>query len=356
MAIASRILLINDDEPISRHLGEKLINQEGHSVIFEYTAQAGLEALKQGSFYVVVVKFDMPDSDGVTLVKSIKKIDPDCIVIAFLEEEDPHVLKEISMLGVYDFISKPVDLSRLLLLIDKGMELRLSVIAQRKLQQSFGEQNASLQKQNTLLAKRIEESTKNLTRLYEDLRATYMRTITALAQAIDARDHYTHSHSQNVAKYAVALSEELGLSAKEIETIREACELHDIGKIGIEDSILGKPSPLNAEEWEQIKRHPTTGAQILEPLTFLNDVIDLVKQHHEHFDGTGYPEGRSGEDILLGARIIHIADAYESMRSARSYRKIPLTQEEAIAEIKKHSGTQFDQKLTEVFLRIVDKL
>jgi putative nucleotidyltransferase with HDIG domain len=356
LAIASRILLINDDEPISRHLGEKLINEQGHNVVFEYTAQAGLEALKQGSFDVVIAKFDMPDSDGVALVKSIKKISPDCIVIAFLEEENPLILKELSILGVYDFISKPVDLSRLLLLIDKGMELRVSVTAQRKLQQSFGEQNASLQKQNTLLAKRIEDSTKNLTRLYEDLRTTYMRTITALAQAIDARDHYTHSHSENVAKYAVALSEELGLSAKEIETIREACELHDIGKIGIEDSILGKPSPLTAEEWEQIKRHPITGAQILEPLTFLNDVIDFVRQHHEHFDGTGYPEGRSGEDILLGARIIHIADAYESMRSARSYRKIPLTQEEAIAEIKRHTGTQFDPKLAEVFLRIVYKL
>ena len=117
-----------------------------------------------------------------------------------------------------------------------------------------------------------------------------------------------------------------------------------------------KPASLTPQEWEQIKKHPITGAQILEPLTFLNDVIDLVRQHHEHYDGTGYPEGRKGEDILLGARIIHIADAYEAMRSARSYRKTPLTKEAAVAEIVKNRGTQFDPKVVDAFLKVVDKL
>lgn len=356
MPSKNRVLLINDDEPVSRYIGDKLVNDAGYSVVFEYTCQAGLAALKQASFDVVIGSFGMPDLDGVSLVKSIKKLDPDIIVIAFIAEEDPVVLKEISLLGVYDFISKPVDTDKLSLLIRKGVELRLSISAQRKLTQSYSEQNAALQKQNVLLARRIEESTKNLTRLYEDLRSTYMRTIRVLAQAIDARDHYTHSHSENVARYAVAIAEELGLPAKEIETIRDACELHDLGKIGVEDSILSKPASLTPEEWEQIKKHPTMGAQILEPLTFLNNVIDLVRQHHEHFDGSGYPEGRSREDIILGARIIHIADAYESMRSARSYRKVPLTKEEAVEEIKKYSGTQFDPKLVQVFLKVVDRL
>jgi HD-GYP domain-containing protein (c-di-GMP phosphodiesterase class II) len=146
------------------------------------------------------------------------------------------------------------------------------------------------------------------------------------------------------------------LSASDIELLTEACELHDLGKIGVEDSILGKTSSLTMQECEQIRRHPVTAAQILEPLTFLNGVIDLIKQHHEHYDGSGYPEGRRAEDILLGARIIHVADAYEAMRSARSYRKIPLSKEEAIAEIKKNSGTQFDPKVVEAFLKIVDKL
>jgi putative nucleotidyltransferase with HDIG domain len=183
-----------------------------------------------------------------------------------------------------------------------------------------------------------------------------MRTIKVLAQAIDARDHYTHSHSENVAKIAVLIAEEIGLSVKEVELIREACELHDLGKIGIGDDILSKAASLNAQEWEEVKRHPVTGAHILEPLTFLGSAIDLIRQHHEHYDGTGYPEGRRGEDILLGARIINVADSYEAMRSARSYRKVPLTKEEAVNEIKKNSGRQFDPKVVEVFLKIVDKI
>jgi putative nucleotidyltransferase with HDIG domain len=244
----------------------------------------------------------------------------------------------------------------LLLLIKKGAEFRASALASHRITQGLREHNAALEKQNILLAQRIEESTKNLTRLYEDLRSTYMRTIKVLAQAIDARDHYTHSHSEDVAKYAVVIATELGFSSKDIETFRQACELHDLGKIGIEDKILSKESELTAEEWIQIRRHPIIAVQILEPLTFLHDVIDLIRQHHEHYDGSGYPEGRRGEDILLGARIIHLADAYESMRSARSYRKIPLTKEEAILEIKINSGKQFDPNVVKAFLKIVDKL
>jgi len=225
-----------------------------------------------------------------------------------------------------------------------------------KLIQGLKERNASLEKQNSLMTQRIEESAKNLARLYEDLRSTYMRTIKVLAQVIDARDHYTHSHSENVAKFAVAIAEEMGLSAKEIDLIRDACELHDLGKVGIEDSILSKPTGLTPEEWVQVRRHPTTAAKILEPLTFLGEVIELIRQHHEHYDGSGYPEGRKGQDILLGARIIHLADAYESMRSARSYRQVPLTKEAAVAEIIKNNGTQFDPKVVDAFLKIVDQL
>lgn len=225
-----------------------------------------------------------------------------------------------------------------------------------KIMQALKEENASLQKQNILLTKRIEESAKNLTRLYEDLRSTYMRTIKALAQAIDARDHYTHSHSENVARYAVAITNEMHLSREDIEIIREACELHDLGKIGIQDSILIKPSELNPQEWKLMKQHPLTGAQILEPLTFLRGVVELIRQHHEHYDGSGYPAGLKGEKILLGARIIHLADAYEAMSSSRSYRKAPFSKKEAILEITKHSGTQFDSKVVEAFLKIADKL
>jgi putative nucleotidyltransferase with HDIG domain len=356
MAVGYRILLINDEEAILRYLREKLVIDGGHSVFIESGPGAALKTFEQNNFDIVIAKFNAQYLDNTEFIKGLKKIDPDCIIIAFIENEDQQVLKEIPRLGVYDFITKPVNLEKLFFIIKKGGELHSLMLAHRKFTQSLQEHNSSLQKQNTLLAKRIEESTKNLTRLYEDLRSTYMRTIKVLAQTIDARDHYTHSHSENVAKYAVAIAEELRLSTNDIELIRQACELHDLGKIGVEDLILSKPGSLTDQEWQQIKRHPLTGAQILEPLTFLNGVIDLVRQHHEHYDGSGYPEGRRGDDILLGARIIHLADAYEAMRSARSYRKVPLSKDEATLEIKKNSGMQFDPKIVEAFLKVVDKL
>jgi putative nucleotidyltransferase with HDIG domain len=328
----------------------------GHVVSVESNSHFGLENFRRNGFDIVIVKFGMPDLDGFSLIKELRKIDPECIIIVLIEEANPRLIKDIYNMGAYDFINHPINLEKLFFLVKKGMDLRSLIMAHHKLTDGLEEQNKALQKQNTLLARRIEESTKNLTRLYEDLRQTYMRTIKVLAQAIDARDHYTHSHSENVAKYAVAIAEQMHLSANEIALIRDACELHDLGKIGIEDNILGKPSTLTPSEWEQVKRHPQTGAQILEPLTFLDGVIDLVKQHHEHYDGSGYPEGRKSEDILLGARIIHVADAYEAMRSARSYRLVPLTKEQAIQEIKRNSGTQFDPKVVEAFLKVVDKL
>ena len=355
MAENISILVICEDEEVLRYLRECLIVKKGYSVSFESEGQRGLAAFKQNSFDIVILngKANMETSD---LINGLKKVEPECIIIVVMGEPDSALVEDFFVLGVYDFIDRHSDAEKVSFLVRRGAQLHSSLVAGRRLMLGLKEQNAALEKQNILLAKRIEDSTKNLTRLYEDLRSTYMRTIKALAQAIDARDHYTHSHSENVAKYAVAISAEFGLSAKDIEIIREACELHDLGKIGVEDSILSKPFGLTAQEWEQIKRHPTIGAQILEPLTFLGEVIDLVRQHHEHFDGSGYPEGRKGEDILLGARIIHLADAYESMRSARSYRKIPLSKEEAILEIKNNKGTQFDPKAVEAFLKITDAL
>ncbi len=353
MAKNNRILLISDEGTISGQLREELVANGAYDVSSETTSVGGIDALKENGFDVVISKFGMPDLGGRELVEELKKTDPDCVIIAFSEGENSPLLDEI---GIYAFITSPFNLEKLLFLVAKGTELRALMTANRRLAYILQEQNVSLRKQNTLLAKRIEEATRNLTRLYQDLRLTYMRTIKVLAQTIDARDHYTHSHSENVKKISIAMAENMGLSVKDIDLIGEACELHDLGKIGIEDNILGKTSDLTEREWEQIKRHPLIGAQILEPLTFLDTVIELVRQHHEHYDGSGYPQGRKGEDILLGARIIHLADAYESMRSARSYRQEPLSKEEAILEIKKNSGTQFDPEIVEVFLRVVDKL
>lgn len=337
-------------------MNEQLLGLGDYSVSREATGQAGILSLRQNNFEIIFIKHGLAEKGTVALINELKKVDPDAVIVILYSPEDKGSAEEFSRLRIYDSLSQAVNTEKLKDVVEKGIKLHTLLVANRKLSQGLKENNQALEKQNMLLARRIEDATTNLSRLYEDLRSTYMRTIKALAQAIDARDHYTHSHSENVSRYAITIANQLKLPAKEIELLRQACELHDLGKIGIGDSILLKDSALTPSEWDQIRKHPTIGAQILEPLTFLNGVVDLIRQHHEHYDGSGYPEGRKGNDILLGARIIHVADSYEAMRSARSYRKIPLTKEEAILEIKRNSGTQFDPRIVNAFLEVVDNL
>ncbi len=190
--------------------------------------------------------------------------------------------------------------------------------------------------------------------LYSRLSVVYMQTIKALATALEARDGYHHSHSENVTKYAVKIAKELHLSPKRINIIEEACQLHDLGKIGIPDAILQKKSTLNEKEWEIIKTHSSKGANILSPLAFLKEVRELVSQHHERFDGRGYPDGRRGRKIKLGARIMAVADSIDAMISNRPYRK-GLTLKETINELKKNSGTQFDPRIVKICLKLLKK-
>jgi HD-GYP domain-containing protein (c-di-GMP phosphodiesterase class II) len=356
MEIFGRILLICNDRLAAESIQDQIFKLGVRSVFTESTLSAGLESLRQSSYELVFIKQSMVEIPISVLVAQFKQIDPDCLIVILLEEQDRDKAKELADAEIYDFLSSPVNADKLKFIIEKGIKLHILLSANRKFSRELKENNQALEKQNILLVGRIEEATSNLSRLYEDLRSTYMRTIKVLAQAIDARDHYTHSHSENVARFVVEIASFMKLPGKEIEMLRQACELHDLGKIGIGDSILLKASSLTALEWEEVRKHPDIGAQILEPLTFLGAVVDLVRQHHEHYDGSGYPDGRKGNDILLGARIIHIADAYEAMRSARSYRKTPLFKEEAILEIKRNSGTQFDPKIVDIFLRVVDNL
>jgi putative nucleotidyltransferase with HDIG domain len=190
--------------------------------------------------------------------------------------------------------------------------------------------------------------------LYVSLQDTYIRTVLALTSAIDARDHYTKSHSENVTRYAVAIAREMALPEDEVEKIRWACELHDVGKIGIQDSILTKPSKLDPNEWEAMKQHSLKGAEILKSLDFLDGSIHQIEQHHERFDGKGYPYGLKGQNILLGARIIGVADAFDAMTTNRPYSRA-LSLEEAVEELKRNKGTQFDPAIVDFFLKAIEK-
>ncbi len=191
-------------------------------------------------------------------------------------------------------------------------------------------------------------------RLYENIQKVYLATIEVLATAIDAKDPYTQGHSRRVTQYSVAVAEEMNLDRKEIDAVRYAGLLHDVGKIGIKDSIIRKPGRLTDEEYAIIKKHPEIGARILKPVDFLADKIPGVLHHHEYFDGRGYPAHLVGEDIPLIGRIICVADAFDAMTTNRPYRK-GLSVNVAVGELKKFTGKQFDPKCVEAFLAAFDK-
>jgi HD-GYP domain-containing protein (c-di-GMP phosphodiesterase class II) len=209
-----------------------------------------------------------------------------------------------------------------------------------KLAQSIGEQVASA-------LHRAE--------LFAELERAYLQTTVTLANAVNAKDDYTADHSKQLADMAVAIGRELKMSPRELQDLHYGAILHDIGKIGVPDAVLQKPGPLDSGEWEQMRRHPIIGWQILMPVPRLNGVAAMVRHHHERYDGRGYPDRLAGEAIPLGARILNVVDAYSAMTDKRIY-KAARSREEAVAELKRCSGAQFDPGLVETFLGLPEEL
>ncbi len=198
-----------------------------------------------------------------------------------------------------------------------------------------------------LLARRSFES-------YTKMRKMYLETIRALVAAIDAKDTYTKGHSERVTQTSVALARELNLHEREIDNIEYAALLHDIGKIGIDERILGKNDVLTSEEFKKIKEHVIMGAKIIKPVEFLKDSYKAIYHHHERYNGDGYPDGLKGEDIPISVRIITVADAYDAMGSDRPYRK-KLKQEKIMKELTEQSGKQFDPKVVKALISVLDR-
>jgi len=189
-------------------------------------------------------------------------------------------------------------------------------------------------------------------RLHETNKQTFYQTIRALAHTLEMRDSYTHGHSERVMSYSKAVGEVLGLGDREMGVLEQASLLHDIGKIGVKDSILLKKGKLDEEERSAIERHPVIGDDILHPVLFLREALRIVRHHHEHFDGSGYPEGLAGDEIPLVARIVAVADSYDAMTSTRPYREA-IGHDAAMTEITDRAGSQFDPQVVDAFLEVV---
>ncbi len=191
-------------------------------------------------------------------------------------------------------------------------------------------------------------------RLYEKLERSYLSTIVTLSGVVEAKDLYTDKHMKDIAEYSVEIAKKMGLSEKDTENIRKAALLHDLGKVSVPDNILMKAGKLTEDEMEVIKRHPTIGAKMIEPVEPLKKAREIIKHHQECYDGSGYPDGLKGEDIPLGARIVAVADAFGAMTTNRPYRK-SLSVEQAIAELRKYKGIQFDPEIVDIFLAVLEK-
>lgn len=350
---SGRILLVCDNNIIANDV-TGILEPRGFEIIRSENGRDAINYLDD-SFDLLIVRYGFESLDINDFVR--KALLKDSLLAVFLLVEDRQIspMAQFPEYGISEIIKFPINKEQFIFLARVSVHMHQSAVSYKRIILSLEERNSSLQKQNMFLARRIEESSESLSHLYENLRSTYFKTVKSLVEAIDARDHYTRSHSEKVSRYAGLIAQEMGLAMNEIEVIRQASELHDVGKIGLEDKILTKPGPLNDEEWEQIKLHSVKGSQILEPLTFLEGVAMIVRQTHERYDGLGYPDGLKGNEISLGARIVSLADAYDVMTSLRSYRKEVMGKQGVIEEVKRNSGRQFDPKIVEVFLRILDK-
>ena len=188
----------------------------------------------------------------------------------------------------------------------------------------------------------------------EALQDYFYRIVQSLVRGLEAKDSYTRGHSDRVAEYARTLALEMGIPEKEADMLKKVTELHDIGKLGIDERVLNKVEKLTDEEWRTVKEHPVTGEEILGPVFLDKRMLSIVRSHHERYDGTGYPDGLKGDEIDLLAQIVSVADAYDAMTTTRAYRG-PLSKQVAIEELKKNSGTQFNPRIVEAFLKVLNR-
>ncbi len=352
-----RTVLFVDDEPNILKSVQRLLRQEDMNVLCASTGEEALEMLGQTPAQVVVTDQRMPEMSGVDLLSAVRERHPEIIRMMLTGFTEIKVAVEAINRGeIYRLITKPWNDDELRATIRQAFEQADLKDEIKRLNRVTREQNFRLQDMNRNLEEKVRERTKQLASKHQELRTAYVQTVGALAEAVDAKDAYTRGHSERVGVYASKIAREMGFTKEFIERVYIAGLLHDVGKIGIRDSVITKPDKLTPDEYHEIQAHPEIGAKILEPVDFLADIAPCVRHHHEWYDGSnrGYPDQLRGDSIPLPSRIILVADTVEAMTSDRPYRKaLPI--DRVIAELDKYSGSQFDPTCVEAFLRLLDR-
>ena len=325
MQRAGTSVLIVDDEPGICSLIRDELAADGFDCATARDPARAQELLNSRPFDLLITDVIMPKISGLDLLAYVKRRMPDCKVVLITGQSKRECLAQAIMLGAYDYVEKPFDMAELLDVAHAATN---------------GEANTPRLPQRAAAAMQLSFQTERAS----------LESVRALVRAVEAKDPYTRRHSEQVTHYAVNLAGVLRLGQNAVESIRVAALLHDVGKIGVPDNILIKPGPLSEHEFELIRRHPVLGADILANITLFGPEAQLVRHHHERWDGRGYPDGLTGEESPRAARIIHVADAIDAMLMDRTYKR-GYSVERVLDELARCAGTQFDPAIAAAAIR-----
>ena len=333
-------LLVVDDEESIRNAVRKYLVQQGYEVAVAATGEEALDILQRQKVTAILLDVNLPGTNGVDLVPRILELEPSAAVLMLTAVNDATSAALCMQRGALDYLLKPIDLSHLGRAIRRGLERRHALLEGQQLTQWLKEEVAL-----RVAERRLEQATQE---------RISVATLEALVNALEAKDPYLRGHSARVADLSASVAAHLGRPDEEIEVIRTAGRLHDIGKIGIREEILNKQGPLSDEEYEHVKQHVLVGSQILAPLVHLKDVITFVRSHHERWDGQGYPDRLAGASIPLGARIIGTVEIYDALTTARPYQE-KMEPDMAVERMRDLIGSAIDPAIHEALEAVVSR-
>ena len=329
-------ILIADDDPQIRSLLFDLLSED-YDCLAVCSAEEALAELRLVPYDLVISDITMGGMSGLEMVPHVLASAPDAVVVMISGAQTIESAIRAMRAGAFDYLVKPFDLRHVEAAVCRALEHQRL----RQVKRHY----------ETYLEELVARRTRDLNRALDTLEDSYRATLKALAAALEMRDSETHGHSERVVSFSLRLGRELGLDDRQLRALEFGALLHDIGKIGVPDSVLRKPAPLTPSEWERMREHPKFGEQILRGIEFLADASRVVAHHHERWDGTGYPLGLRGEEIDLCARIFAVADAFDAITSERVY-KTACTYEVAAAELEKGAGRHFDPRVVAAFRRV----
>src|ERR1700741_680464 len=326
--VSPRILIVDDEVEITEILADLL--SEEYNCLRAGSAEEALTRLQESEFQLVISDITMPGMSGLDMIPHVKEFSPDTVVVMISGLQTVESAIEAMRLGAFDYVMKPFDLRQVEAVVKRALEHHELIVAKQRYENHLEEL--------------VEQRTAELDRTLVSLEEAYRSTLKALTAALETRDSETHGHSERVVSYSLRLGREYGLNSDEMKALEFGSLLHDIGKIGVPDSILRKPAKLTEEEWERMREHPLHGQQILRGIKFLEGAGKVVAQHHEKWDGSGYPLGLKAEKIDICARMFAVADAFDAITSDRVYRKAQ-SYEAAARELDDWADRQFDPKV-----------